>query len=182
MPVNVERALFVIGKQNVGKSTQLLSMFQDKRFGTGGEIPQGTARRSVGITFALGKHKRLYLRRSSPHETEQTIDEFLAICEKWMRPSGPPLRWNFAGALQAKPTKKLAGAPQVIKDFSSHFSTKRIWAVILSPYHDGRHMDPTELAELTLELEAIPQCEVTMLCAESETANGPQFVAFFDSP
>ena len=35
----IERALFVIGDQDTGKSTQLRSMFLDGRLGNQGEVP-----------------------------------------------------------------------------------------------------------------------------------------------
>jgi hypothetical protein len=34
-----ERALFIVGEQNSGKSTQLRSMFRDVRLGTSGIVP-----------------------------------------------------------------------------------------------------------------------------------------------
>jgi hypothetical protein len=36
-----ERALFVVGEPNSGKSNQLRSLFRDIRLGTGGTIPAG---------------------------------------------------------------------------------------------------------------------------------------------
>ena len=34
-----ERALFIVGEQNSGKSTQLRSMFSDPRLGSDGSVP-----------------------------------------------------------------------------------------------------------------------------------------------
>ncbi len=35
----IERALFVVGEPNDGKSTQLRSLFSDRRFGPDGKVP-----------------------------------------------------------------------------------------------------------------------------------------------
>jgi hypothetical protein len=40
-PYYFERALFVVGEPNSGKSNQLRGMFRDVRLGTGGNLPTG---------------------------------------------------------------------------------------------------------------------------------------------
>ena len=65
---HVERTQFMIGRQNAGKSTQLKSMFQHKRFGTGGIIPD---RMPPNRTYIIGKDRALYIRSTSPQEWER---------------------------------------------------------------------------------------------------------------
>jgi hypothetical protein len=63
----LERALFVVAGRHCGKSTQLRSMFLDVRLGTSGEIPKD---RKLKDFHVLTNDRFLYLRLSSPHETE----------------------------------------------------------------------------------------------------------------
>ena len=65
-----ERALFVVGEPNSGKSNQLRRMFRDVRLGTGGDIP--TERRLPEL-YRLSNELCLYLRLTSPHEAGETI-------------------------------------------------------------------------------------------------------------
>ena len=71
--VYIERALFVVGDQNTGKSTQLRSMFLDWRLNIQGVVP---TTKKVRITHALSNERWLYLRLMSPHETGEMLDEF----------------------------------------------------------------------------------------------------------
>ena len=61
--VYIERALFVIGYPDTGKSTQLRSMFLDWRLGTQGQVPTAS---NVRKTYALSNERWLYLRLTSP--------------------------------------------------------------------------------------------------------------------
>ena len=60
----LERALFIVGPQNSGKSVQLRSMFTDVRLGLEGEIPQS---RNIRDAYSLSNERRLYVRLTSPH-------------------------------------------------------------------------------------------------------------------
>ena len=82
-----ERALFVVGEQNSGKSTQLRSMFHDVRLGTEGTIPAATNLREM---YRLSNERCLYIRLTSPHERgeyigrrpDQEADNFLDKTEE----------------------------------------------------------------------------------------------------
>jgi len=65
-----ERALFVVGEPNSGKSNQLRSMFRDVRLGTAGDIP--TERRLPEL-YRLSNERCLYRRLTSPHEAENRL-------------------------------------------------------------------------------------------------------------
>ena len=67
-PRYVERALFLIGDQSTGKSTQLRSMFLDQRLGKMGQIPSD---HNLMESYPLSNGRRLYLRLSSPHEAKR---------------------------------------------------------------------------------------------------------------
>ncbi|MCY4560096.1 MAG: hypothetical protein OXF79_27790, partial [Chloroflexi bacterium] len=78
----VERALFMMGDPDTGKSKQLRSMFLDWRLGTSGEIPSAN---NVRNSYPLGNERRLYLRLTSPHEAGDTMKEFLDTCAGQMQ-------------------------------------------------------------------------------------------------
>jgi hypothetical protein len=65
-----ERALFVVGEPNSGKSNQLRSMFRDVRLGTGGDIPM---EKRLPELYRLSNERCLYLRLTSPHEAGESI-------------------------------------------------------------------------------------------------------------
>ena len=77
----VERILFIIGDPNTGKSTQLRSIFRDQQFGTSGEIP---CARNIPETYPLSNERWLYLRLSSPHESGNSLEEFVEKCDRKM--------------------------------------------------------------------------------------------------
>ena len=89
--IYVERALFMIGDQNMGKSTQLRSMFLDWRLGNQGNVPTA---RNVQNTYALSNERWLYLRLTSPHEAGENLNKFLQKCANKMQPKGPLARFR----------------------------------------------------------------------------------------
>ena len=65
-----ERALFIVGEQNSGKSTQLRSMFRDVRLGTGGK----DSRRDENSGDVPTIERALSdIRLTSPHEAGEWI-------------------------------------------------------------------------------------------------------------
>jgi hypothetical protein len=78
-----ERALFIVGEQNSGKSIQLRSMFRDARLGTEGEIPAAAHLREM---YRLSNERCLHLRLTSPHEMGEYIGR---------RPETPEEVYNF---------------------------------------------------------------------------------------
>lgn len=174
----VERALFVIGDQNTGKSTQLRSMFLDWRLGTQSMVPTA---RNVRNAYALSNERWLYLRLTSPHEACETLDEFLDKCADEMQVTGQTgHRWNLAGALQPTGTGRLPDAPVVIEGFIQRFRPERVRAVILSPGRSGNYMPVLDHQDLTGALHAHPGVEVMTTDATKRTTNGLMYADFFD--
>jgi len=178
-PGYVERALFMMGDQDTGKSVQLRSMFLDWRLGTRGQVPQA---RSLPRSYPLSNERWLYLRLTSPHEAGDTIDEFLDKCRYEMQSGGTRgwCRWNFAGALQISATSKLPQGAEVIEKFTKRFSPERMRTVILSPDRSGKEVESSRLRQLIKDLRSVTKCEVMMVDATSREANGLMYADFFD--
>lgn len=175
----VERALFLIGDPNTGKSTQLRSMFLDWRLGHEGQVPKAPNLQEI---YPLGNERWLYLRLTSPHESNETLEKFLDKCDKKMCPSeAGGSRWNFAGPLQVSSTDNLPEGPRkVIEAFNERFSPERVRAVILSPDRSGKTMDWSDISFLTNELRSMSNCEVMTTDATDRFANGLIYADYFD--
>ena len=175
----VERALFILGDPDAGKSTQLRSLFLDRRFGKDGVIPvRGNLRR----TYYLSNERRLYLRLTSPHEYGESLNDFLNKCENMMWSSGREIsRWNFFGPLQIKSPNReiIPDGITVIKEFMERFKPERVRAVILSPNCSGEFMESETLQEHLEELHEI-DCEVILTDARESENNGLIYSDFFD--
>ena len=178
-PRYVERALFLIGDQNTGKSTQLRSMFLEWRLGNQGQVPTAA---NLPETYPLSNQRWLYLRLTSPHETGEKLEDFLNKCDSKMPPNEiGGHRWNFAGALQVSPTDNLpVGPTEIIEAFNERFSPERVRAVILSPDRSGTTMDWSDILSLTKELRVRANCEVMTTDATDRRANGLIYADYFD--
>ena len=62
MTLFLERALFVVAPQDSGKSTQLRSIFLDRRFGMNGQVPSSSEKRNLAETYFISNERRLHLR------------------------------------------------------------------------------------------------------------------------
>lgn len=173
-----ERALFILGDRDSGKSSQLRSMLLDWRLGYTGNIP--TANR-IREAYPLSNERWLHIRLSSPHESGQrTIEDFLRRCENVMKRKIAARRWNFAGALQIRKTKYISVGPEeVVKHFKIKFNPERVRIVILSPDCNKIVMDPIQLNNLTSSLRLIG-CEVCVVDATDQRANALIYADFFD--
>lgn len=165
MKLHLERALFMIGRGDAGKSTQLNSLKT--------VIAKGETRRRI---FDLGNNRRIYVRSGSPQELGETLSEFLQACEYHMR--NWDYRWNYACAVQTDPADKIPGAVGTITAFKKAFSPDRICAVILSPNRRGNRI-PGERKWLIKRLSAIGECEILTVNARKMNSNGPLYSKFF---
>ncbi len=176
-PRYVERALFMLGEQDTGKSTQLRSMFLDPRLGNGGRIPRS---RNLRNSHSISLERSLYLRLQSPHENGEDMQRFLGKFDGYMSRNSQIRRWNFAGALQIDEHARMPTGSEAIKEFAHRFSPERVRAVILSPACRRQTIDWNILRALTRVLRAIPRCEVMTVDATDENANGLMLADFFD--
>ena len=181
-----ERALFVVGEPNSGKSNQLRSMFRDVRLGTGGGIP--TEKRLPEL-YRLSNERCLYLRLTSPHEAGESIGRkhhgrksFLTKTGETIEDNTPRMgkRWNFAGALQSGARKQMPDVVATCRAFVTYFEPERTRVVFLSPDRHGRSLQEREHMRLVDGLWEIPSVELCWIDARSRTVNGLLLANFFD--
>jgi hypothetical protein len=181
-----ERALFVVGEPNSGKSNQLRSMFEDIRLGTGGDIP--TERRLPEL-YRLSNERCLYLRLTSPHEAGESIGRkrhertnFRKKTVETIEENTPQMgkRWNFAGALQPGARKHMPDVVATCRAFVRYFEPERTRIAFLSPDRHGRSLQETEHMGLVDGLRKIPTVEVCWIDARNRMVNGLLLADFFD--
>lgn len=177
MPLLIERTLFIVAPQDSGKSTQLRSIFLDKRLETGGNIPLSSDRPNLPDTYTLGNERRLYLRLTSPHEFKESPDVFIGKTRNKMV-SG---RWSFACPLQPEKFNKMPDAVESVKIFIQAFEPERIRVVFLSPTRHGVEIkDFLPGRNITDELFSISNVEVVYIDARYREKNGLFWADFFD--
>jgi hypothetical protein len=173
----VERALFVVAPQDSGKSTQLRSLFLDRRFGTNGQIPPSTQQRNLTETYCIGNNRQLFLRLTSPHEYGDTPQQF----HQKIRRKTDDGRWCIAGAFQPDAFKLMPDVVESIRLFQSEFVPERIRIIFLSPTRHGvSFADYSSGRDLTSELQALSRVEVVLIDARNREANGLLIADFFD--
>jgi hypothetical protein len=126
----LERALFVVGLQDSGKSTQIRSIFKDMRFGTNGEIPSQS---KLPDSYFLSNDRKIYIRITSPHESKETLKEFLDKTERKTFSD----RWCVVAPLQPNAINSMPDLAQTVKAFSDRFDPDRIRIVFLLPDRHG---------------------------------------------
>lgn len=176
--VYVERALFLIGDQNTGKSTQLRSIFRDMRLSKNGDVPKQS---NLPNAYPISNERWLYLRLTSPHESNERLGEFLDKCANEMQPNKDrpsARRWNYAGPLQPNATSNLGCAPSVIDEFVKRFKPERIRVAILAPDRDGNM--PANIANIASKYDGIPNIEVVFINAMLRDSNGLFYADYFD--
>ncbi|MDX8353948.1 hypothetical protein [Cognatiyoonia sp. IB215182] len=174
---HIERALFLLGEPDTGKSTQLRSLFLDRRLGSNGRIPR---KPNLKDTYPLSNERWLYVRLTSPHEADETEDDFLEKCDAKMSSNVlRASRWNFAGALQLTAGSKLAKGTDIVDAFAKRFAPERIRAVLLSPDRHGNYLSKSDQHQAIQSLRSVGT-EIIMVDATSRTANGLVYADFFD--
>src|SRR5260370_12270091 len=175
-PLIVERALFVVAPRDSGKSTQLRSIFRDRRFGTNGRVPPSSESRNLPEMYFISNERRLYLRLTSPHEVGETPSEFLKKTRRKMS-SG---RWCFAGPFQPEAFRRMPDVVRSVDLFVKAFKPERVRVVFVSPNRHGAEVGEflpgrdvrTELLHIGVEVACID--------GRHREANGLFLADFFD--
>ena len=178
MAAYFERALFVVAPQDSGKSTTLRSLFCDWRLGRSGIPPPSSTHRKLPNVYRLSNERRLYLRLTSPHEYDETLEEFHQKIQKEMGSEG---RWSYAGPFQPDAYKKMPDVVVSVTAFARAFDPERIRVVFLSPNRHGSEL-PSFLPgrDLMKELLSIPKVEVMCVDGRQRDKNGLLLADFFD--
>jgi hypothetical protein len=169
----LERILFVVGKQNTGKSTQLRSLFVDPRLGTNRRIPRD---RKVPESYDLGLDRSLYLRLTSPHERRETMGQFLSKIEQRTSVG----RWCAALAIQPNAAHRMPDAIETVRAVIRRFQPESVRVCVLSPDRHGTMYDSQELKRLFRRLWQLGNVECHCLDARGRTANGRLLAGYFD--
>jgi len=173
----MERALFVVAPQDSGKSTTLRSLFLDRRLGTAGVPTPSSEQRRLPQVYSLSNDRRLYLRLTSPHEYEESLDQFVEKT-KGIMDSG---RWCFAAPLQPDAFNKMPDVMESVEAFIAAFDPERIRIAFLSPNRHGQLLsDFLPERDLSQELLAIDRVEVLRIDARQRNKNGLLLADFFD--
>jgi hypothetical protein len=169
-PLYIERALFIVGAPNAGKSAQLRSIFLDSRLG--GKIPQTN---KIKATYRISNDRGLYLRLTSPHELGETPEKFF---KKIKKETGEG-RWSIAVPLQPDRANKMPNVVETIRKFRGIFLPERVRVCFLSPDRRGVVHDK-EIRPLINKLWKIDGVECIMIDATNKTNNGLFYSDFFD--
>ena len=174
MNLILERALFIVAPPDSGKSTQLRSMFLDRRFGTEGIVP---ATRNIPENYHISNERRLHLRLTSPHEYGETTKEYMDKAKSKMAPG----RWCFACPFQPDAYNKMPDVVESVKEFIAAFEPERVRVVFLSPNRHGLQLKDFLLGrDLSDELLQVGGVEVACVDARRRQANGLFLADFFD--
>jgi hypothetical protein len=172
-----ERALFVVAPPDSGKSTQLRSMFLDRRLSRDGQVPSSAEYPRLPDVCYLSNERRLYLRLTSPHEAGETLEEFTGkINSKTV--TG---RWCCAGPFQPDACKQMPNVVDSVQHFIKAFEPERVRVVFLSPTRHRVILDSfLPGRDLSQELLQIPRVEVACIDARQRLSNGLFLADFFD--
>ena len=129
---HLERVLLVCGEQNAGKSRLLRMMLGDPRLG--GVVPASPSIRMR----ALSRERCLAVRFTSPHEMNETPDDFHRKIDRVTeRAWWTHWRVNYACAVQPRAFKKMPDISVVCAGIQKEFMPERIRVVQLAPNQWG---------------------------------------------
>ena len=170
----LERALFVVGPQNSGKSKNLRALFLDRRLGSDGTIPDKS---KLIDSYYISNKRCLYLRLTSPHEANESPEKFFDKTRSKMWPG----RWCFAGPLQPNAYNQMPDVVSTIKLFKNEFNPERIRVIFLSPTWENTMLHEYSMGrDLPSELLKIETVEVALIDARYRENNGLFLADFFD--
>src|ERR1035437_6109308 len=177
---HMERALFVVGRQNAGKSTLLRHMFIDPRLGTGGKIPTASKIRPV----ALSHERCLVVRCTSPHERNEPLDAFFKKLDRAMEIAYREYwRFNFACAMQLTTAGKVPDFVTLCEEFQERFEPERIRVIQIDPCQNGKpgvRLARTEIDQLRYHRIEMVVVDWDRSPTSNQDPNGYLLADFFD--
>ncbi|MEM5312350.1 hypothetical protein [Paraburkholderia sp. JHI869] len=177
----LERMLIVVGDSDAGKSTTLRSMFVDPRFGTRGSVPATSQRRMRLV--ALSRERCLFMRLTSPHETKQTLDDFLTRLESARRRAGRLgfRRFNVACAMQPRASNAMPDLVTVCQHLRTRIDPERIRVAVIDPRQDGERGPQLQRHDIDgLRKNTVEVLWIDGMHPLSQHPNGLLLADFFD--
>ena len=172
-----ERALFVVGPPNAGKSYQIRDMFRDVRLNNNGNRLIGTPRKK----YNLSNERKLHVRITSPHESGDDWDTFVKKILKTVQNG----RWNFVCAMQTDPTNmqtdqsiKMPFLIDSVTRFLNTFNPERIRICFIYPTYKKLNIQPRLIYETIESLHKINKVECCVI--DGTNFNGLFLADFFD--
>jgi hypothetical protein len=126
----LERAMFVVGNQGDGKSSQIRDIFRDVRFHKGGASQIGESGR-LSDWIAISNERYLHVRLTSPHEYGDGFEEFTDKVDEKQDERGTKYRWNFLGALQTNAFRNMPSSELVVERFVRRYQPERCRVVLI---------------------------------------------------
>lgn len=170
----LERALFVVGDQGDGKSSQIRDITRDFRLGYGGQSQIGSPGR-LPDWIALSGERWLHIRLTSPHEYGDGFNEFVEKIDD--KHDFPKYRWNFLGALQTNALRNMLNSELVVEQFVNRYRPERARVALIYRSYTGRLRSSTQIDRIANHCNKI-DVEFSMIDASHN--NGLFLADFFD--
>ena len=138
--------------------------------------------------YRLSNERCLYLRITSPHEANESLDpphtpdeptNFLDKTEGKINISFG-VRWNFASPLQPNAHNHMPDLVDTTSAFVARFNPERTRVVFLNPNRHGQYLQEASQTAVLDRLRTIPSVEMCSIDARDRTANGLLLADFFD--
>lgn len=176
-----ERALFVMGDKNAGKTFQIRHMCSDKRLGTRGKVPQSG--HGVPTKVWLSNERLLCIRTQAPQEAYETRAAFIGRTIRTVGNDCP--RWNFVCPMRINKRGVSPGGINLIQSFVHAFSPERVRVAILHPRKDGVLLDglntPHEFRSIADQVRRLSGCPIVEpMIVDARRRNGLLLPNFFD--
>lgn len=183
-----ERALFLLGNSDSGKSHQIRYMFSDVRFGRKGRpLPKST--KKVGVV-KLSNERMLYVRITSPQEANvgnkgrESVDDFFKKIEDFIALHGPDARWNIVCPMQPGVrgnNPKMVGGIRLIQKFIDVYRPERVRVAVLNPPYWGTPMAQDDLNSVIDQIRNLKKIDVIEpMILDASGDNGLLLPDFFD--
>lgn len=174
--IYLERALFVVGDQNDGKSSQIRDTFRDQRFHNNGYSKIGENGR-LPNWVSLSNDRWLHIRLTSPHEYGEGFDRFIEKIDAMEDHQTGKYRWNFLCALQTNSFGNMPNSEDVVMRFNKIYKPERSEIALIHTGHGGK-------VRSILEIDRISSCcranNIQLRMIDARIDNGLSLADFFD--
>lgn len=174
--IYLERALFIVGDQNDGKSSQIRDTFRDQRFHNNGQSRIGDNGRLPTWT-GLSNDRWLHIRLTSPHEYGEGFERFIEKIDPIEDKATGKYRWNFLSALQTNAYGNMLNSEEVVIRFNKIYRPERSEIALIHTGHSGKIRSPAEIDRISKSCK-LHNIQFRMIDARID--NGLSLADFFD--